>query len=61
MTKTIFIAGSGGIGEAAALLLREWCDFDLTLILGDVSEGNLKKAVEFVTENSAKTTRVETV
>jgi len=61
MSKTIFIAGSGGIGEAAALLLREWCEFELTLILGDVSEGNLKKAVDFVTANSAKTTRVETV
>lgn len=61
MTKTIFIAGSGGIGEAAALLLREWCEFDVTIILGDVSEANLDKAVEFVTRNSAKTTAVETV
>ncbi|MFZ1699702.1 MAG: saccharopine dehydrogenase C-terminal domain-containing protein [Pyrinomonadaceae bacterium] len=61
MTKTIFIAGSGGIGEAAALLLREWCDFDLRLVLGDVNEGNLKKAREFVTANSEKTTSVDTV
>lgn len=61
MTKTIFIAGSGGIGEAAALLLREWCDFDLRLILGDVNEGNLKKAREFVTANSEKATSVDTV
>ncbi|HMT07952.1 MAG TPA: saccharopine dehydrogenase C-terminal domain-containing protein [Pyrinomonadaceae bacterium] len=61
MTKTIFIAGSGGIGEAAALLLREWCEFDVTIILGDVSEASLAKAVEFVTRNSSKTTSVETV
>jgi saccharopine dehydrogenase-like NADP-dependent oxidoreductase len=61
MTKTIFIAGSGGIGEAAALLLREWCDFDVTIILGDVSEANLQKAVAMVTANSAKTSTVETV
>lgn len=61
MSKTIFIAGSGGIGEAAALLLREWCEFELTLILGDVNEGSLKKAVEFITSNSARSTRVETV
>lgn len=61
MTKTIFIAGSGGIGEAAALLLREWCDFDVTIILGDVSESNLHKAVATVTANSAKTSAVETV
>lgn len=61
MTKTIFIAGSGGIGEAAALLLREWCDFELKLILGDVNEANLNKAKEFVIANSAKTTEVEAV
>jgi saccharopine dehydrogenase-like NADP-dependent oxidoreductase len=61
MNKTIFIAGSGGIGEAAALLLREWCEFDTTIILGDVSEDNLAKAKAFVTDGSAKTTPVETV
>ena len=61
MTKTIFIAGSGGIGEAAALLLREWCDFETTVILGDVSEGSLRKAVEMVSANSSKTTPVDTV
>lgn len=61
MTRTIFIAGSGGIGEAAALLLREWCEFDLTLILGDISEGNLSKAKAFVCDGSDKTSAVETV
>src|SRR5690606_25587228 len=61
MTKTIFIAGSGGIGEAAALLLREWCDFELKLILGDISTHSLDKAKEFVTRGSAKDTAVETV
>lgn len=61
MNKTIFIAGSGGIGEAAALLLREWCEFELTLILGDISDVNLAKARAFVTEGSARTTPVETV
>ena len=61
MNKTIFVAGSGGIGEAAALLLREWCDFDLTLILGDISEDNLAKAKAFVVDDSTKTTAVETV
>ena len=61
MSKTIFVAGSGGIGEAAALLLHEWCEFDLTLILGDISEENLAKAKAFVEEGSAKSTSVETV
>ncbi len=61
MTKKIFIAGSGGIGEAAALLLREWSEFDVEIFLGDVGESNLIKAKEFVARNSQKTSNVETV
>lgn len=61
MTKKIFIAGSGGIGEAAALLLREWCEFETEIYLGDISEESLAKAKNFVTENSFKTSKVETV
>jgi len=61
MTKKIFIAGSGGIGEAAALLLREWADFEIELYLGDINEENLQKAKEFVIGNSGKTSKVETV
>jgi saccharopine dehydrogenase-like NADP-dependent oxidoreductase len=61
MTKKIFIAGSGGIGEAAAILLREWASFETEIILGDISEENLSKAKEFVLRNSAKTSKVETV
>lgn len=61
MTKTIFIAGSGGIGEAAALLLREWCDFETTIILGDISETSLQKAMEFVLGGSSRSSSVETV
>jgi malate/lactate dehydrogenase len=36
MMKKIFIAGSGGIGEAAALLLREWSETETEIYLGDV-------------------------
>lgn len=61
MTKKIFIAGSGGIGEAAALLLREWCEFETEIFLGDVAESNLRRAKDFVIANSPKTSRVETV
>lgn len=61
MTRKIFIAGSGGIGEAAALLLREWCEFETEIYLGDISEANLLKAKNFVGENSAKTSKVEMV
>lgn len=61
MTKKIFIAGAGGIGEAAALLLREWCEFETEIFLGDVSEDSLVRAKDFVLQNSEKTTKVETV
>ncbi len=61
MTKKIFIAGAGGIGEAAALLLREWCEFETEIYLGDVSENNLTKARNFVLENSGNTSKIETV
>lgn len=61
MTKKIFIAGSGGIGEAAAILLREWSETETEIYLGDVSEANLQKAKEFVARNSGKTSKVETV
>lgn len=61
MTKKIFIAGAGGIGEAAALLLREWSEFETEIYLGDISEESLKKAKDFVLQNSNKTSKVETV
>jgi saccharopine dehydrogenase-like NADP-dependent oxidoreductase len=61
MTKKIFIAGSGGIGEAAALLLREWSEFEIEIFLGDISENSLRKAKDFVVQNSAIPSRVETV
>lgn len=61
MSKKIFIAGSGGIGEAAALLLREWSEFDLEIFLGDVSQDAIEKAVLFVKKGSSKVTAVSGV
>src|SRR5687768_17487313 len=61
MTKKIFIAGAGGIGEAAALLLREWSEFETEIFLGDVSADSLARAKDFVLQNSDKTTKVESV
>ena len=61
MTKKIFIAGAGGIGEAAALLLREWSEFEIELYLGDINRESLNKAKDFVLQNSQKSSKVETV
>jgi len=61
MTKRIFIAGSGGIGEAVALLIREWANVETEIYLGDVSEENLRKAKDVVLQNSDKTSNVESV
>ena len=61
MTKKIFIAGAGGIGEAAALLLREWSEFTLEIYLGDINEESLNRAKNFVSRDSAKTSKVNTV
>ncbi len=61
MTKKIFIAGSGGIGEAAALLLREWSKFETEVFLGDISEGNLNKVKDYILQSSQKTSKGETV
>jgi saccharopine dehydrogenase-like NADP-dependent oxidoreductase len=61
MTKKIFIAGSGGIGEAAAILLREWSSFETQIFLGDISEAGLLKAREFVSAGSDRNSKVETV
>ena len=59
MSHKIFIAGTGGIGEAAALLLREWCSVEVDLFLGDISDERLHDAKQFVTQYSQKTSPVE--
>ncbi len=61
MNGKIFIAGSGGIGEAAAILIREWADFEAEIFLGDINESNLDKTKKNVLLNSGKKSKVETV
>jgi len=61
MTKKIFIAGSGGIGEAAALLLREWSETETEIYLGDISEANLTRVKDFILRNSQNESKGETV
>ena len=61
MSHKIFIAGSGGIGKAVAILLREWSEVETEIFLGDVSEEALSRSKNYVLQNSDKTSKVNTV
>lgn len=56
---SIVIAGAGGIGRAAGLLLREIGDLRAHLYVGDRDQLIAKSAVEWIRKNSAKTTEID--
>jgi saccharopine dehydrogenase-like NADP-dependent oxidoreductase len=60
-THRIVIAGSGGIGRAVGLLLRELGDLDVHLTLGDLSEEQARSAAAFISDGSDRRGAVETV
>jgi saccharopine dehydrogenase-like NADP-dependent oxidoreductase len=58
----IFIAGAGGIGQAAALILSEYRDIlDSTIYLGDINDDALIKAKQFVLEGCSHDAKVHTI
>lgn len=61
MKANIFIAGSGGIGQAAGLILSEFDILDAAIYFGDISQAALNKAASFVTEGCTHTANVHTV
>ena len=61
MAYKIFIAGAGGIGEAAAVLLREWSEQDVDIHLGDITENRLQSAKAFIETGSERNGNVRTV
>ena len=63
MTKAkIFIAGAGGIGQAAALILCEYKDvMESTVYLGDISEAALQRSKHFVVDGCSHTAHIHTV
>ncbi len=63
MSKSkIFIAGSGGIGQAAGLILSEYkSTMDCKVTFGDISESALSTAVKFVTDGCTHPADVHTV
>lgn len=55
---SIVIAGAGGIGRAAGLLLREIGDLPAHLYVGDRDQSIAKSAAEWIRKKSAKTAEI---
>lgn len=54
----IVIAGAGGIGRAVGLLLAEYADFEVDLLLGDRDKLIAEEAAEWLSEGCTKTISV---
>lgn len=61
MKASIFVAGSGGIGQAAGLILSEFDILDAEVYFGDISQIALDKAVDFVRKGCTKEAKLHTV
>ena len=61
MKASIFVAGSGGIGQAAGLILSEFDILDTEVYFGDISQIALDKAVNFVQKGCTKEAKLHTV
>jgi saccharopine dehydrogenase-like NADP-dependent oxidoreductase len=55
----VVIAGAGGMGSAAGLLLRELGDFEVDLWIGDVDVERANQAATWIREGSAKPGKVQ--
>src|SRR5688572_5299365 len=56
----IFIAGAGGIGRAAALLILDSQDWDCEVVLGDASELQLQDAITWIHQGIGRKSGVST-
>jgi saccharopine dehydrogenase-like NADP-dependent oxidoreductase len=52
--SNIFIAGSGGIGQAAGLILAESDVMNVNIYFGDIHQNVIDQAIHFVTKGSTK-------
>lgn len=59
MKTKIFIAGSGGIGKAVGLILKNQSHFPADIIYGDINEDAAISAVQFVKEGSGKSEGID--
>ncbi len=56
----VFIAGAGGIGRAAALLILDSQDWDCEVVLGDASEHQLKDAMNWIQRGIGSSNAIST-
>ena len=61
MKSSLFIAGSGGIGVAVAIILAENESFTPTIYLGDISDKALNNAIAFVRKSCTKSVEISGV
>lgn len=61
MKANIFIAGSGGIGQAAGLILSESNVMESTIYFGDISQTILDHAEDFVVKGCTKHPKIHKV
>lgn len=61
MNAKIFIAGAGGIGQAAGLILSESNEVNAEIYFGDISQVAIDRAVKFVSEGCGHLSRLHGV
>ena len=52
--KNILIAGAGGIGRSAALILAEWSTEEYNILIGDANAATLQEALDWLKESTTK-------
>ena len=62
MKATIFIAGAGGIGQAAALILSEYNELmDTKIYIGDINQNAINSSISYVKSGCTKGADIEGV
>lgn len=56
---TIIIAGAGGIAQATALILAEWCKVPPTIYIGNRTLSNAEKLVEWIEDGITKSCNIK--
>lgn len=58
---TVFVAGAGGIGPAVCLFLREYAEYEVEIVLGDLVTEKAEAAKDWLISGSSKKGKVEVI